>query len=249
MRNGRRKIGLVSISALLLFLWQLGSTEGLLSALYFPSPLGILTSYRPQLGEGAVVTTARALCGYLAGLLIAYLAHFLCVGCKLDRYLDAQFTGARAVPVIAILPLFIIWFGFREIGRFLVVTLATTAFYIAPLHESYRLMPRQWTMLRQQLALRFPRYYMIVVVPGTLPALGAALRISLAISFTMAIASEYIGAQLGIGKFLDSARITFNVPAIFLALWLCSLVGIGLDRSLMWLYHRNVHWAGKQPKL
>jgi ABC-type nitrate/sulfonate/bicarbonate transport system permease component len=151
--------------------------------------------------------------------------------------------------VIAVLPLFTIWFGFREVGRLLVVTLATAAFFVAPLHEAYGLLPRQWAMLRRQVPLTLARYYLSVVVPGTLPALAAALRVSLAIAFTMAIASEYVGAQIGIGKFLDSARITFNVPAIFLALFVCSMIGIGLDRLLMQMYRYCVPWTGKQSKL
>jgi len=249
MRDWRRTARVAGVCAGIVLLWQIGSGSHVLPALYLPSPLSILASYRPQFGQGILWTTARALFGYLAGLLIAYLVHILCLATKLDRHLDAQFTAARAVPVIAVLPLFLIWFGFREVGRFLVVTMATTAFFIAPLHEAYCLLPRQWTMLPRQMPLKFRWYYLTVVVPGTLPALAAALRVTLAIAFTMAIASEYVGAQLGIGKFLDSARITFNVPAIFLVLFVCSAVGVGLDRMLMWLYRWYVHWAGKQPKL
>jgi ABC-type nitrate/sulfonate/bicarbonate transport system permease component len=249
MRNRRSSIRIIASGAALITLWQAGSSYGVLPPLYLPNPISIVTSYRTQLGWGLLLTTTRALLGYTAGLLIAYVAHFLCLSTGLDRHLDAQFTGARAVPVIAVLPLFLIWFGFREIGRVVVVTLATTAFFIAPLHEAYGLLPRQWTMLRKQVPLTLCRFYVSVVVPGTLPALAAALRVSLAIAFTMSIASEYVGAQLGIGKFLDSARITFNVPAIFLGIFLCSAIGIGLDRMLMHLYRSWVSWAGKQSKL
>ena len=249
MRNWYHSIRIIGTVACFVLLWQIGSDAHVLPALYLPGPLSIITSYRPQLGQGILLTTARALLGYLTGLLIAYLIHSVCVVTKLDRHLDAQFTGARAVPVIAALPLFVIWFGFREVGRFLIVIMTTIAFFIAPLHEAYCLLPRQWTMLQRQVPMQFRRYYFTVVIPGTLPALAAALRVSLAIAFTMAIASEYVGAQLGIGKFLDSARITFNVPAIFLVLFVCSAIGVGLDRMLMGLYHWYVHWAGKQPKL
>jgi sulfonate transport system permease protein len=233
----------------LISLWQISSNYGILPPLYLPSPLSIMTSYRSQLGWGLLVTVTRTLLGYTVGTVIAYVIHLLCIAAGLDRQLDAQFTGARAVPVIAVLPLFVIWFGFREIGRVVIVTLATTAFFIAPLHEAYSLLPRQWTMLRKQIPLKICRFYISVVVPGTLPALAAALRVSLAIAFTMSIASEYVGAQLGIGKFIDSARITFNVPAIFLGLIFCSAVGICLDRTLMHLYRSWVPWAGKQSKL
>jgi sulfonate transport system permease protein len=249
MRNWYHSLRIIASGAAILLLWQAGSSYGVLPPLYLPSPISIITSYRTQLGWGVLLTTCRALFGYVTGLLLAYFAHILCLSAGLDRHLDAQLTGARAVPVIAVLPLFIIWFGFREIGRVVVVTLATTAFFMAPLHEAYSLLPRQWMMLHKQIPMTLCRFYVSVVVPGTLPALAAALRVSLAIAFTMSIASEYVGAQLGIGKFLDSARVTFNVPAIFLGLFFCSAIGIGLDRMLMHLYRSRVPWAGKQSKL
>ncbi|MEK6411047.1 MAG: ABC transporter permease subunit [Acidobacteriota bacterium] len=201
------------------------------------------------MGYGILLTTGRALLGYVLGVMLAYIAHFLCVAADLDEQLDTQFTGARAVPIISVLPLFIIWFGFSEIGRLLVVVLATTAFFVAPVHEAYRLLPRQWRMLQKQLALSTLRYYANVAVPGGFASLAAAFRIALAVAFTMAIASEYIGAQVGIGKFLDSARITFNVPAIVLTIILCSIIGILLDRAVVSAYRRVAYWAGKQPKL
>lgn len=241
-------IGIAAVAAVILA-WELLSRAGILSPLYLPAPSSIVSAYRPQLGYGILLTSGRALFGYLIGLVVAYVAHFLCVAAGLDEQLDTQFTGARAVPIVSVLPLFIIWFGFSEIGRILVVVLATTAFFVAPIHEAYRLLPRQWKMLQKQLSLPMLNYYIYVAVPGGLVSLAAAFRIALAVAFTMAIASEYIGAQIGIGKFLDSARITFNVPAIVLTIILCSIIGIALDRAVVNLYRRVAYWAGKQPKL
>jgi ABC-type nitrate/sulfonate/bicarbonate transport system permease component len=239
----------VGAVATIVLVWESFSRSGILSPLYLPAPSNIALAYRPQLGYGILVTTGRALLGYVLGLVVAYIAHFLCVAAGLDKHLDTQLTGARAVPIISVLPLFIIWFGFSEIGRLVVVVLATTAFFMAPVHEAYRLLPRQWVLLRKQLSLTSIRYYVSVALPGGLAALAAAFRIALAVAFTMSIASEYIGAQIGIGKFLDSARITFNVPAIVLTIILCSIIGIALDWATISVYRRVAYWAGKQPKL
>lgn len=241
-------VGVVTVAAVV-FTWEKLSRAGVISPLYLPAPSSIVSAYRPQLGYGILLTTGRALFGYFLGLVIAYTIHFICVGAGLDEQLDMQFTGARAVPVISVLPLFIIWFGFSEVGRLIVVVLATTAFFMAPVHEAYRLLPRQWKLLQKQLSLSILRYYAYVALPGGLASLAAAFRIALAVAFTMAIASEYVGAQIGIGKFLDSARITFNVPAIVLTIILCSIIGIVLDRAVVSLYRRVVYWAGEQPKL
>lgn len=244
----RTFVGLATLAGVVA-VWETLSRVGLISPLYLPAPSSILSAYRPQLGYGIFVTTSRAILGYFVGLVIAYAVHFLCVAGGWAQHLDTQFTGARAVPIVSVLPLFVIWFGFSEVGRFLAVVLATIAFFIAPVHEAYRLLPRQWEILRRQLPLAVFQYYLLVALPGGLASLAAAFRITFAIAFTIAIASEYVGAQYGIGKFLDSARITFNIPAIMLTIILCSIVGIALDRVLLKLYRQSVYWAGKQPKL
>lgn len=249
MRHWRKTlIGIAATSAVILT-WEGLSRAGLISPLYLPAPSSIMFAYRSQLGYGILLTTSRALLGYVIGLIIAYSIHFLCVAGGWAEHLDTQFTGARAVPIVSVLPLFIIWFGFSEIGRFLAVVLATMAFFLAPVHEAYRLLPRQWEMLQKQCSLSTFRYYVLVALPGGLTLLAAAFRITLAMAFTIAIASEYVGAQYGIGKFLDSARITFNIPAIVLTIILCSIIGIVLDRIVVRLYRQSVYWAGKQSKL
>lgn len=228
--------------------WEFTARAGWLSPLYFPAPTIVLAAYRPQLAEGLAVTLLRTVCAFTLGIALSYFIHYICLLFGLERHLDTQLTAARAVPVIAVLPLFSVWFGFREIGRLLVATLATAGFFMAPLHEAYRLLPRPWRLLQRQLPLGMTRFYATIVMPGTLPQLAGGLRISLAVTFTIAIASEYLGAQRGVGKFLDSARITFNVPGIVLAIIVCSLVGVAMDRIVMWVYRRRVFWAGKHAK-
>jgi sulfonate transport system permease protein len=241
-------IGLLFLIAIVAT-WEVLGRSGVISPLYLPAPSSLLSAYRPQLGYGMLLTITRAVVGYVIGLAIAYFVHFCCVAAGWSEQLDTQFTGARAIPVVSVLPLFVIWFGFSETGRLLAVILATIAFFIAPVHEAYRLLPRQWEMLRKQIPLAILQYYMRVALPGGLASLAAAFRITFAIAFTIAIASEYVGAQYGIGKFLDSARITFNIPAIILTIILCSIVGVILDRLIVQIYRKTVYWAGKQPKL
>src|SRR5579859_7435017 len=110
MRNRRATYKLIFVAVFAVFVWQLASNMRLLPALYLPSPVSIVKAYRSQLGLGAIVTVWRALSGYLAGLALAYIAHASCLQAGLEKHLDTQFTGARAVPIIAVLPLFLIWF-------------------------------------------------------------------------------------------------------------------------------------------
>ena len=228
--------------------WFGASETKIVSPIILPPPAQVVSAFRTSIMYGAATTTARALCGLCIGVLIAYCIHFVCVALRIEKGMDAQFAGARAVPVFAILPLFVIWFGFSETGRTLIVTLSSVAFFVAPLHEAYRRLGREWTLLKDQHEMSIIRFYSQIVVPGTLGSLLGAFRVTFAVAFTISIASEYIGAQVGIGRFLDSARVTFNVPAIFLAILVASLVGVVLDRVITLIYDKAIHWSGKDGK-
>lgn len=197
---------------------------------------------------GAAATTCRAVSGAVLGIVAAYAMHFFAVAFRVEAALQTQFAGSRSIPVVAALPLFVIWFGFGEVGRLLIVTLTAAVFFVAPLHDASRLLGREWTILRDQLRLSPLGYYRLIVIPGTLPLLLGAFRVTVAISFTVAVASEYMGAQYGIGRFLDSARVTFNIPAIFLALIIAAVIGFSLDTLIRACFKRWVHWAGSQGK-
>ena len=232
----------------LLGLWFLLTAYAAIPAFILPKPSAVFEAYRTQLLTGALATTTRAIAGFACGIGLACLLHFGCVLLRLTKELDSQFAGARAVPMVAILPLFVIWFGFSEFGRWLLVTLSAAAFFIGPFHEGFKVLAPELVLMRKQLKLSALRYFFGIVVPAAATNLLGPLRVCFAVAFTIAIASEYVGAQIGIGKFLDSARVTFNVPAIFLCIFLASSIGIAGDWFVCRLFHRFVHWSGKDAK-
>ena len=234
--------------AVMLVIWAALAEFTIVSPLYLPRPLDVVTAAREALFVGAAVTTVRAVTGFLIGVGVAYALHFLSYSMGFVKTLDAQFAASRAVPVIALLPLFLLWFGFGEVGRITIVSLASCLYVLAPLHGAFEASPREWTQLRAKLELSAYTYYRRVVVPGTLTQLLGAYRIAFAIAFTMAIAADYIGAIHGLGKFIDTARVTFNIPALFLAIIVASVIGLAVDKLIICLHRRFVHWSGKTVK-
>jgi ABC-type nitrate/sulfonate/bicarbonate transport system permease component len=245
----RNMVSVVFITCLVIFVWYLIAEVGYISTLYLPHPADLVKAWRQELLYDTLSTASRALLGYVAGILLAYFIHGALLSVGLGEFMDAQFASMRAVPTIAVMPLFVIWFGFSEVGRILIVTLAALVFYLAPLNSAFLAMKRERTILYQQLQIDWLKYYTYIVIPETLTSLGGALRVCMAISFTIAVASEYIGAQHGIGKFLDHARVTFNVPAIFLAIIFTSVTGLALDKLVKNIYYKVVYWHGKTAKV
>lgn len=229
-------------------IWWFVTETSLVAPLYLPHPLNVIKSYRLELLLGAVATVVRSLVGFLLGILLAYVIHMFAITTRTISELDTQFAASRAIPVVALMPLFILWFGFGEESRILIVVLTGTVFFIAPLHGAFKDLPREWTIKQEQFELNSFHYFANIIFPGTLTVLGGAFRLTMAVCFTIAIASDYMGAQIGIGKFIDTARVTFNVPGIFLALIVSAVLGLSLDALVKLFFEKTVHWRGRTIK-
>jgi sulfonate transport system permease protein len=197
---------------------------------------------------GAIATVLRALFGFIVGVIIGYIVFGLFVLVGGASQADDQFSAARAVPIVAATPLFILWFGFGETARLLVVTLTAIAFCIGPLAEAAQNVPREMTLLRERLSKSRAWEFLYIVVPATLPAMIGPLRVTFAVAFTTAVAVDFLGSTVGIGRVIDSARVTFNIPAIFLLLLISAAIGVLLDRIIRALLRRICHWRSRTNK-
>ncbi len=231
-----------------LAVWETVGRSGMLPAYRLPGPTLIVNSYTVQMGYGVLATALRTVVGFLAGAVLAYTIVLISYLTGTLKAMDAQFAGARAIPFLAAAPLFIMWFGIGELSRLLVVFLSVAAFVAGPLTESVRGLPREWTVQRQRYGKDRRWEFLNIVIPGTLGPMVGPLRVALAVALTVAIAGDFMGSTVGIGRAIDSARVTFNTPAIFLLIAMSALLGIGLDAALSRGLRKVGHWIGRTAK-
>lgn len=234
--------------ALLLALWEGLTRLHLLPGFVLPSPQAVITAYRPSMLEAAMSTLARAVIGFITGITAAYASILIAHLMGSVRAADDNFSAARAVPALAAMPLFLLWFGLGETARILVISLTVLAFVAGPLAEATRKLPREWSIQRERLGRSRLWEYMNVVAPGTLGQMIGAWRVGLAIALTTAVATDFMGASSGLGRSVDTARVTFNVPAIFLLLIIAAMMGLALDRLVAGSLRRAAHWLGRTSK-
>jgi sulfonate transport system permease protein len=233
---------------LLVALWAGVSASGALAPYVLPSPADVVRAIRVEMLSGILATAARCVIGYLAGAFIAYCAILAAHVTGTLRGADTQFSAARAVPGIAAMPLFLLWFGLGEFARGLVVVLTVLAFIAGPLAEAARKLPREWRIQRQRLGQSLAWEFFHVIAPGTLGPMIGSLRVGLAVALTTAVATDFMGSSAGIGQLIFVASVTFNVPAIFLLLLLTAILGLLLDRLLAMALRNVAHWVGETAK-
>lgn len=233
----RRLIGLLGI-ALLLALWEGASRAGWISPFMAPPPSAILSALRVmaetgslwqnlsaslvRLGWGWVVGTAF---GMALGFGIGLLTLARSVGLPLV-------TALFPIPKIALLPLFILWFGIGEPSK--VATIAFGVFFptVVAVYGGVDGVDRNVVRMGRSFGLSSWRILWTIVLPGALPAILSGFRISASIGIILLVAAEMIGARHGVGALVLLAGNLMQVDQLLAGVVLLSLMGLTVGAIL-----------------
>lgn len=249
-RGGRLKIALLGLVLPLtaLVLWQTASGLKLVSPTLFPSPLSIAEEFAGMLQSGELlhhlkVSVQRAAYGFLLGGSLGLLTGMLVGLRKRAEYmLDPTLQMLRTVPHLAITPLFILWFGFDELSKILLIALG--AFF--PLYVNTFLGVRNVDSKLFDVAkvLEFNRIRQItkLVLPSALPNVLLGLRLSLGVAWLGLVVAELMGSSEGIGYMIQDARQFSRTTAVFVGILIFAVVGKLVDSVVRLLEERLLKW-------
>jgi NitT/TauT family transport system permease protein len=252
---GRRLIRawLPAILGLLLFvtLWQW--LAGFYEAYILPSPGEVYQRLKETLGEGGfltvhfLVTCVEAFSGFLIACGGALpLSYYMYRHPALDRILTPYIVGIQAVPIVALAPLLVIWFGFGPASKILIAALV--AFFpvltngIIGLRE---VNPRYKELLMIMGASRRDLFFKLEI-PSALPIVFGGLKMGLTLSVIGAVVGEFSGAGKGLGYLINLARGSFDTALIFIALVALALLGIGFYSAISALEYLAMPWKRKR---
>jgi ABC-type nitrate/sulfonate/bicarbonate transport system permease component len=231
-----------------LLAWQAATWIWSLPKWLLPSPWQIVMAAvdaRDLLGTHTWQTLQETLWGLalslVAGLLFAIAIDFSAI---LRRALYPLLVASQTVPIIAIAPLLIIWFGYGMLPKVIVVALV--CFFPITVNTAAGLQsadPDLIALLRAMGASRRQIFFK-VRLPGALPAFFSGLRIAVTYSVIGAIIGEWVGASYGLGIFMTRSANAFLTERVFAAIAITSLLSIALflivavlERALLpWYY-------------
>ena len=241
--GGLRLIGLIFLpAAWVLIKYGFGVPDR-----FLPAPLSVIEAARdldPNLALHFLASAARLALGIGFGIAVGIpFGAALYASRSLRETLLPSLISMQNVPPLAVVPFFILWFGFSEIGKFLIVFLAAAvnlAMYgvrtLGGLEPRYRTMMTSFKMKPlRALGLLFMPY----IVTGCLPT----VRYVLSVSVGLVLFSELLGAQLGLGYLIQTARSTFSMPLVFLAALVSTGLYILFDSILVALWRRAFPWS------
>ncbi|GAA3566107.1 ABC transporter permease [Amycolatopsis ultiminotia] len=248
-RSRRRSVPLrFSVPLLLIAVWWLGSATGWFSAQVLPGPPKVWSAFTEllqtgQLADYTLVSLQRAAAGVAlgvaVGLVFGVLSGLTALG---EELIDATMQINRAIPFLALVPLFIAWFGIDEKFKVLLIAVATVAPMYAYTYLGVRNVDRKLLEAARSFGLRGARLVFGTVLPTALPSLLMALRICLSISITGLIAAEQVGTREGIGYLVSLAQEYNRTDYMVLCVVLYAVLGLLFDAAVRVLERFAMPW-------
>jgi sulfonate transport system permease protein len=240
----RRTVGPIIV----LILWQLSCSSGLFASYEVAPPLAVFDAARQLWSEGALqpnllISLQRVAeglgVGVTIGVVLAALSGLFWLG---EDLLDPVIQAARAVPILGLVPLAIIWFGVGELPKIFLIALGSTfSVYINTL-AGIRGVDSKLVEAGQTFGLKGWSLVRRVILPGALPNFLVGLRLALVGSWLIVIVAEEINAQSGIGYLIMQAQTTNRTDIMMMGLAIYAILGLLADAFVRLLERRLLSW-------
>jgi ABC-type nitrate/sulfonate/bicarbonate transport system permease component len=249
MRRWLLPLGLI---ALLLGLWQLATSTGAvadalsLEDFLVPSPAEIASSLwenRSLIAEDAWVTAKEILLGILCALAVGLGFAVLMHRSRVLR--DAAYpliVASQTIPVIVISPILVVWFGYGITPKIVIITLICFFPITVNALDGLRSVdPEAVKMMRSLDASPRQRFWR-VEAPAALPSLFTGIKIAVVVAPIAAVFAEWVGADSGLGRLIQSDLANFQVARMFAAVVVLSVLALALIGLTTLVERRVVRW-------
>lgn len=229
----RHAVGAATLAVLLL-LWSLAARRGWVSPIALPAPEEVASALvrlarSGELARHLEASLLRLGSGFVLGVL-AGIAVGLTIGLvSLARSAGLPVIAALfPIPKIALLPLFIVWFGIGEASK--IATIAFGAFFPVAVATYGGVDGVDRSLIRMAQSFGLPARSIVrkIVLPGALPAILSGLRIAASIAIILIVAAEMIGANEGIGAFILSAGNLMQTDQLVAGVLVLSALGLAV---------------------
>ncbi|WP_446226430.1 ABC transporter permease [Nocardia sp. IBHARD005] len=233
--------------AILVAGWQIYVTTSGVRPQVLPSPLRVVEqgwAHRDEIGTHLAATLQVTLIGFAVSLSSAWvLAVIVDFSPWLRRALVPLFVASQTVPIVAIAPLMIIWFGFGLLPKILVVALVTFFPMAIGLIEGFGAADRDAGALLRSMGASRVQVFRYVRLPSAVPRFFTALRIGITYAVVGAVFAEYVGASVGLGIYMSLQKNSFRTDLVLAAVVVTALLSIALYLTTFAVERLVAPWA------
>jgi ABC-type nitrate/sulfonate/bicarbonate transport system permease component len=244
-----RGIGLI-VFVVLIGLAEIGTRSGFISSLTLPRPSAVLQTF-VQLYETGLLwkhllpSLQRLFVGAFLGIAVGVslgvmIGLFSLVRAGLVPLVAALFP----IPKIALLPLFVIWFGIDEASKYALIAFGTFTPTVVATYGAVDNVDRSLIRMGQSFGLSWWSIVRKIVLPGAFPAILSGLRVSISIAIILLVAAEMLGAEYGVGSYILEAGALYDLERLFAGVTILSVMGLIVSWLIGRIEHYFLGWRG-----
>jgi NitT/TauT family transport system permease protein len=229
----KSKTWLIALSIfLLLLVWQLVTWLGSFPTFILPTPVQVGIRFGQAVLDGSLlrntaVTLVEVLLGLALGISVAtVLGYLLARSLRLERLLSPFIVASQSIPIVAIAPLLVIWFGPGLSSKVLVCALIVFFPVLVNTVVGVRSVPEDLRDLMRSLQATRWQTLKNLELPAALPVFLGGLRIGATLAVIGAVVGEFVGAKSGLGFLVNVGRGVYDTALVFVAVF--SLIAMAL---------------------
>jgi putative riboflavin transport system permease protein len=231
-----------------LVLWQAATDRAVLPAYVLPPPARVLAAWLQLLQNGALwhhvsATLAEALAGFVLALLVgAALAYPLAKSETLSRLASPFIATTQAMPMIALAPVLVMWFGLGLTSKVIICALIVFFPILVSSMVGLRSIDRELLEAARSLGASARQTLWYVEVPLALRPVLGGVRLGLTLAMTGAIVGEFVASDAGLGFLMVLSRTNFDASMVFAAALTMAAISTLMYKFVGWLDQRLITW-------
>ncbi len=228
----------VCVFALLFVIWWAATATGWVKPIFLPSPGAVWAKMVELALDGTLLNDAgisiyRMLIGFALASLMAIPIGIM-IGCyrTWEAAIEPFIDFVRYMPVVAFVPLTILWAGTSDIQKFVIIWIGTFFQQVLMVMDSVKRVPPDFVGLGRTLGLSEPKILWRIVLPSSLPGIWDTLRISMGWAWTWLVLAELVAATSGLGYRIVVSQRYFQTQTIIGYILLLGILGLITDQSM-----------------
>jgi NitT/TauT family transport system permease protein len=242
----------LSAGVLILLLWEL--IVRAFAPAYVAKPTGIIAVFPSVIGNPAFLSAAGSTLGAVAQGLALALIFGTVAGLAMgripavERMLRYYVSSLYAIPMVAILPLVTLWFGYNADARLATVVFAAFFSIAINVTDGARAVPLEYLEVAKSFRAKPLHMLFDITLPAAIPYLLAGIRLAAGRALVGAVVAEFFIAINGLGYYILFNSRTFRHDRAFVAVIVLAAAGVGFEYVTNWLTRRFLPWHRRDEK-
>lgn len=235
-------------------LWWLITRWSELPAFILPSPIIVLRRFFLVINNGSLIwhtsyTLLEVFLGLISGAFLAtVLGYLLAKSSTLEQLLSPYLVASQAIPIVAIAPLLVIWFGPGLFSKVLIASLIVFFPVLVNTVVGIRAVPQDLRDLMRSLRATRLQTLRFLEIPAALPVFLGGLRIGATLSVIGAVVGEFVGADRGLGFLINVGRGQYDTALVFVAVITLVAMALLLYGAVILLERKLLAWQHRPRK-